>query len=113
MTGIRPKQHARMGEFHIEEAVLDVLLEGKYEGECYGAAEISKRAGVFRDGGSKAIDGVKSMNDAIVTGILIKLNLQQRVQRCAQRVTDKGKEIGGWELTDSEFEKRRDDIQTT
>ena len=47
MTGIRPKQHARMGEFHLEEAVLDVLLESRYENECLGAAEVGKRAGIL------------------------------------------------------------------
>lgn len=34
MAGIRPKQLARLGEFHLEEAVLDVLLDAKHEDEC-------------------------------------------------------------------------------
>lgn len=46
---IRPKQFARIGEFHLEEAILDVLLEAKHEHKCIGMAEISKRAGIFRD----------------------------------------------------------------
>ena len=35
-----------MGEFQLEEAVLDVLLDALHENECIGAAEISKRAGI-------------------------------------------------------------------
>ena len=100
MTGIRPKQHARMGEFHLEEAVLDVLLEAKHESNCIGAAEISRRAGIYRERGTQDM-----MNDAIVTGLLNKLESQGKVQRGAQL---SGR--GGWELTDKEFESRRDDI---
>ena len=100
MSGIRPKQFARMGEFHLEEAVLDVLLEAKHQGDCLGAAEISKRAGIYRERGSEDI-----MNDAIVTGLLAKLADSNRVQRCTQ-----SNDRGGWELTDREFAIRRDDV---
>ena len=68
---IRPKQFARLGEFHLEEAILDVLLEAKYEDNCIGAADISRRAGIFRDRGIENI-----MNDAIATGLLVKLRDQ-------------------------------------
>ena len=44
---IRPKQLSRMGQFYLEEAILDVLLEAKHERECIGPAEISRRAGGF------------------------------------------------------------------
>lgn len=98
--GIRPKQHARMGMFYLEEAVLDVLLEAKHEEECLGPAEISKRAGIFRDRGS-----VNIMNDAIVHGVLVKLSDEGRVERCKQPT---GR--GGWELTEREFAERRDDV---
>ena len=101
MIGVRPKQHARMGMFHLEEAVLDVLLEAKHEGDCIGAAAISRRAGIFRDRGQ-----VNIINDAIATGILVKLFDEGRVQRCQQHDTERG----GWELTDAEFEVRRDDV---
>ncbi len=101
MTGIRPKQFSRMGEFYLEEAILDVLLEAKYEGQCLGPAKISRRAGIFRERGRENI-----MNDAITMGLLVKLSDQRRVQRCTQP-NDKG----GWELTDVEFQIRRDDIQ--
>ena len=95
---IRPKQLSRMGQFYLEEAILDVLLEAKHERECIGPAEISRRAGVFRDRGRENI-----INDAIVTGFLVKLTDQGEVSRCRQP-----NDRGGWELTDREFESRRD-----
>ncbi len=101
MAGIRPKQHARMGQFHLEEAILDVLLEAKHEGDCLGPAEISRRAGIFRERGS-----VDIMNDAIATGVLVKLHDEGRVNRCTQNDANRG----GWELTDAEFAFRRDDV---
>lgn len=104
MNGIRPKQHARIGEFHLEEAVLDVLLDARHEGSCIGAAEISKRAGIYRDRGT-----INTMNDAIVTGLLVKLHEQRRVQKCAQD-PDRPDRQNGWELTEKEFTSRRDDI---
>ena len=80
MNGIRPKQHARIGEFHLEEAVLDVLLEAKHEGACIGGAEIGRRAGIYGDRGKS-----DTMNDAIVTGLLVKLQERERVQHCPQQ----------------------------
>ena len=100
MAGIRPKQYARMGMFHLEEAVLDVLLEAKLNGKCIGPAEISRRAGIFRERGIANI-----MNDAIATGILVKLHDEGRVERCPQTTANRG----GWELTAKEFSLRRDD----
>lgn len=100
MSGFRPKQHGCMGMFHLEEAVLDVLLEAKHKDECLGAAEISKQAGIFRDRGTQ-----KMMNDAITTGLLIKLDSEGRVERCRQ---PSGR--GGWKLTADEFAVRRDDL---
>lgn len=46
---IRPRQLARIGEFHLIEAVLDVLCEAYPNGYGIGAAEISKRTGIFRE----------------------------------------------------------------
>ena len=46
------------------------------------------------------------MNDAIATRILVKLSEENRVQRCTQNDANRG----GWELTDSEFALRRDDV---
>ena len=102
MIGVRPRQLSRMGQFYLEEAVLDVLLEAKHEGECIGAAEISRRAGIYRDRGV-----VNIMNDAITTGLLVKLHGENRVERCIQSHAN----LGGWELTDSEFDFRRDDTR--
>ena len=97
---IRPKQLTRIGQFYLEEAILDILLEAKHENECIGAAEISRRAGIFRDRGKENI-----MNDAIATGLLVKLSDENKVLRCEQ---ESGR--GGWELTDTEFQSRRDDV---
>jgi hypothetical protein len=105
MNGIRPKQLARLGEFHLEEAVMDVLLEARHENECIGAAEISQRAGIFRQPDTKEDGGVASGNDWIVGGLLIKLRKAGKVERCEQ---SNGK--GGWKLTDEEFNRRRDDV---
>ena len=102
MIGVRPRQLSRMGQFYLEEAVLDVLLEAKHEGECIGAAEVSRRAGIFRDRGV-----VDIMNDAITTGLLVKLHSENRVKRCTQSHANRG----GWELTDNEFNTRRDDVR--
>ncbi len=106
MVGIRPRQMARLGEFHLEEAILDVLLDAQHGNECIGAAEISRRAGIFREGGGGG-GNVAAMNDAIVTGMLIKLFNANKVERCEQ--TPGGR--GGWKLTDAEFERRRDDVR--
>lgn len=106
MAGVRPKQHARMGTFHLEEAVLDVLLEARHEGECIGAADISRKAGIFRDRGEGIVSEGGIINDAIATGLLVKLHLEGRVQRCTQTHNNRG----GWELTDQEFALRRDDV---
>lgn len=100
----RPKQMARFGEFNLEEAVLDILLAAReFDGDgCLGAAEISKRSGIFRDRGD-----VNIMNDAIATGILVKLSDQNRVERCEQQ----GRRRGGWRISDAEYERRREDIE--
>ncbi len=90
MTGIRPEQLARRGEFYLQEAVLDVLLEAKREKECMGAAEISRRSGIFRE------KGIAGLNDAIVTGLLNKLEKEGSVEKCGEQ----------WELTDQEFTRR-------
>jgi hypothetical protein len=100
MSGIRPKQLARLGQFYLEEAVLDVLLRVAQDGGCIGAAEISARAGIFRDRGV-----VNIINDAIVTGVLVKLHEDKKVERCEQA---SGR--GGWKLTDAEFTRRRDEV---
>lgn len=56
-----------------------------HENECMRAAEISRRAGVFRDRGT-----VATMNIAITTEILKKLDEHGRVARCKQNVLADG-----------------------
>ena len=94
------RHYARLGEFYLEEAVLDVLLEARYEGQCLGYSEISRRAGLYRERGPHNL-----MHDAIVSGIMNKLADQGRVARCEQ---PNGR--GGWKVTDAEFAARKDDI---
>ena len=103
MTGMSPSQRARIGQRYLEEAVLDVLLEAWREGdECIGAAEISRRAGIYRERGV-----VDIMNDAITTGLLVKLHSENRVERCTQSHANRG----GWQLIYNEFISRRDDAR--
>lgn len=73
---IRPRQLSRMGTFYLQEAVLDILYEHYPEGYGIGAADISRRAGIYRERGPSNI-----MNDAIVTGILNSLHEEGKVQR--------------------------------
>ena len=44
---IRPKQVAHLGEFHLKEAVLDILCEEFEEGTDMNPAKISHRAGTY------------------------------------------------------------------
>ena len=97
---IRPKQLSRIGEFHLQEAVLDVLCNAHPEGYRVGAADIGRRAGIYRD------PGVMNMNDAIVHGLLNQLHEQGKVERAPQQ-----SRRGGWRLTGKEYERRRDDIE--
>ena len=101
---IRPKQFGRMGEFYLEEAILDVLLEAKHENECLGAAEIGRKSGIFREGGGSISGAPSSFNDAIVTGMLIKLLKAGKVQRCGSPPKQ------GYQLSDDEFKTRKDDV---
>lgn len=96
----RPRQMARIGEFYLAEAVLDVLCVAYPEGYGLGAADIGRRASIYRD------QGIIQMNDAIVSGLLNLLHEQGKVQQAQQH---NGR--GGWKLTDEEYERRRDDIE--
>lgn len=98
---IRPRQLSRMGEFYLKEAVLDILCEHYPEGYGIGAADISKRAGIYRDRGVENI-----LNDAIVWGLLNSLHEEGKVERMEQ---ESGR--GGWKLTQSEYNRRRDDVE--
>lgn len=89
------KRNAQLGQFHLEQAVIEILFDVYQENGCLGPAEISKRAMIFRERGSEDI-----MNDSIVTGILTKLSSENRVERCTQN-----NNRGGWKLTEKEYEK--------
>ena len=78
-----PKQMGRLGLFHIEEAVLEVLLE---EPEGLMPAEISKRIGI-----RGYPDSDLSLTYAIVHGVLIQLKIKELVEKL---------ETGHWKLTE-------------
>ena len=99
-NGIRPKQHARLGIFYLEESVLDVLLRQSTKENVSGQPRSAGALVFFRSRGT-----IDAMNDAIVHGILVKLADEHRVQRCTQT-----NDCGGWEMTDKEFTERRDDV---
>ncbi len=98
---MKPKKHARIGMFHLEEAVLDVLLAAKNKGECIGVAEISKRSGIYR-----SLENENSaLNDSIVRGLLIKLICEDRIEECKKPNNQRG-----WQITEREFLDRKDEI---
>lgn len=97
---IHPRQHTRIGEFHLQEAILGVLYSAYSEGYGLGPADICDRAGIYR----KA--GVAGMNAAIATGFLNQLYEQGKVERALQE-----NNRGGWRLTASEYDRRRDDSE--
>lgn len=75
-----PKQHAKIGVFHLEEAVLGILLEAKHEGQCIGPANISRLAGIFREPGDPSRGERKSPSNMIVTSLLVKMKREGRVE---------------------------------
>ena len=94
LHGLHPKQLARIGIFYLEEAVLDVLLEAKYEQELLWPAEICQRADmtyVLYESGDMAY------------GVLAKLEVEGRIEH-----SQEGRRQ--WQLTEKEFEKRRKDL---
>ena len=98
LHGLEPEQLARIGIFYLEEAVLDVLFRA-YNQESLSAREISRRAGLPRRQTEKWED------DMIAYGILDKLQTERRVKN-----NQPGRGPDRWQLTDKEFEKRRDDL---
>lgn len=101
MENKNAKELARVGQGKLEEAVLTVLYEARRTGDaCLGPAEISRRADIFRERGK-----VNIINDAIVTGLLVCLHEKDKVEKCTQRERN----VGGWEISDAEFERRQND----
>lgn len=81
-----PKQMGRLGLFHIEEAILEVLLE---ESEGLKPGQISRRIGIV--GYS---DPELNLRYAVVWGALIQLKSKGLVEKCATGDTQR------WKLTD-------------
>ncbi|MCY4152908.1 MAG: hypothetical protein OXE94_11840 [Aestuariivita sp.] len=97
MTYSLAQQHGHRGVAHLRVAVLEVLYAARKNGECIGAATISRRAGIFRETGY----AVKMGNDFIVTGILNSLVKDGFLRNCEQ-----SNQKNGWTLTDQAFKKR-------
>ena len=95
MKGLSPEQLAQKGVFYLEEAVLGVLLEAKYKQECLQPAEISRRAG---------ISYTLYDDSPMAYGVLGKLEAEGRVERNPPATPR-----APWQLTEKEFEKRRND----
>ena len=98
MKGLSPKQLAQKGVFYLEEAVLDVLFRA-YNQEFLSSREISRRAGLPRRQTEKWED------DMIAYGVLDKLQNEERVKN-----NRPGRGADCWQLTEKEFEKRREDL---
>ena len=89
------KRHGHRGVAHLRVAVLEVLYAAKKSGECIGSAEISRRAGIFRESGYAQ----KAGNDSIVWGVLSSLVKDGLLDKCTQNNGN-----AGWELTAPAFE---------
>ncbi|MBC6407444.1 MAG: HNH endonuclease [Rhodobacteraceae bacterium] len=91
------QRHGHRGVAHLRIAVLEVLYAARKAKQCIGPAEISRRAGIFREGGY----AMKGGNDFIVAGVLNSLVKDTLLDKCHQR---NGR--GGWRLTDQAFARR-------
>ena len=98
MMSLRPKQLVRLEMTYLEEGVLDVLLAAKHRGERLTATAVRKQAGIYQSKGDRD-------NNAIAYGVLHKLVKAGRVQRYKE-----GGKRERYELTEAEFEARRDDL---
>ena len=100
MSEHTPKQHGLIGIRHLENAVLDILLEAWHEKKPLGFWEIGKRTGMAYETDLLTFqaEGGFGGSRGIVWGVLTKLAKEKRVQ---------GKK-GRWELTEAEFNRRRD-----
>lgn len=81
-----PKQMGRLGLFHIEEAILEVLSE---EPEGLKPGEISNRIGI-----GPYFDQRMSHSYGVVHGILVKL----KAEGLAQRVNEEDSSEHRWQL---------------
>ena len=100
MSEHTPKQHALIGMRHLENAVLDILMEAWNEGKRLGFWEIGKRTGIAFEPDiiTFQAEGGLGGSRGIVWGVLTKLAKEKRVQ----------KKAGLWGLTEAELKRRRD-----
>jgi len=96
------QRHGHRGVAHLRVAVLEVLYHARKSRECIGAAEIGRRAGIFREPGYAQAQG----NDSIVWGVLNSLVKDNLLDKCQQK---NGK--AGWQLTDSAFSQRDQEVK--
>ena len=98
MSEHTPKQHAVIGLRHLENAVLDILVEAWNEEKPLGLWEIGKRTGIACETDLRTFqaEGGFGGSRGIVWGILTQLARENRVQE----------RKGRWELTEAEFNRR-------
>lgn len=87
---IRAQHLSRIGESHLQEAVLDILFHSYKEGGLW-PDEISKRAGIYRG----TIHG--GNQNHIVAGLLRPLEKQGKVESAKKQTV-----LRTWRLTESE-----------
>nr|QIJ55925.1 methyltransferase domain containing protein [uncultured bacterium] len=86
------KDKAARGQHLLEEAVLEVLLEARKNGDgLVRAIDIARRVDIYRK------KFTPSMGNAITSGILAKLSEEKRIEQLRRR--------GPWKLTEEEFSK--------
>lgn len=91
MSRTSPEERARIGIVHLEEAILDILMNAMCENERISNAEISKRMGIYR--------GPSESRDWIPWTLLKKLIAENRVIQLPNR--------GGYALSEQELDQRR------
>ena len=77
-----PQRKACLGMRQLEEAVLEVLVEAKRNGECPSVAEISRRAGIWSGKGDTSKGEPGSMTHSIAWGIVLKLFRAGLIRKC-------------------------------
>ena len=87
----------------LQAVILDVVTQSSSNGECIGAAEIGRRAGLDRlpAGG---LGGTTNSNDWLGTHLLNMLLKAGKVQRCDLPGTAGGRGNQGWELPSDDGE---------
>lgn len=89
-----PKQMARLGVFHIEEAILETLFQA--DSTYVRGANIARALGLMKSW---------EKSDWIVNRILYKLEEDGRVE---SKMSQSGQSKTGWKLSDHEKNRRAD-----